>query len=150
MQESVHLLETQVNNLKYEIETMDAKKRELIMKIAEAKDNVIKNTGSIDDMRETRDRLIMNIETLGQQSKVWRLVRIAYSSVVISCGRDGKQGEMTRRGKQGKRRERQREGQGEKGNRKKGGRKRWREGKQGWIERERGEARRYREGSMEM
>lgn len=47
-----------MNNLKYEIETMDNKKKELIARIAEGKESVIRNTGFIDQMRSTRDSLI--------------------------------------------------------------------------------------------
>lgn len=59
----MQLLESQVNNLKYEIETMDNKKKELITRIAEGKDHVIKNTSGIDDMRVTRDTLLSSITT---------------------------------------------------------------------------------------
>ena len=42
---------------------MDNKKNELVARIAEGKENVIKNTGYIDDMRSTRDSLISAVSS---------------------------------------------------------------------------------------
>jgi len=72
------MLESQVNNLKYEIETMDNKKNELVARIAEGKENVIRNTGYIDDMRATRDSLIASVSANETSKSVSSMSKVLY------------------------------------------------------------------------
>ncbi|CAG5135474.1 unnamed protein product, partial [Candidula unifasciata] len=68
--EQIRMIKSQMTNLRNELETLEARKAELALKVSHARKGVTDFTASIDAMRMTRDKTLADIDAFERQTRV--------------------------------------------------------------------------------